>query len=82
MQSTAPKISWGVSEMKYKIAMHDDHKLPGYLTRTLIVTGKVDKYGMFKSGVIHAQTFGKTVGDAENMAEKIIELLNTKKETT
>jgi len=65
--------------MKYKLAMHDNPDIPGYLTRTLIVTGKVDKYDLFKSGTIHVQTFGKTVGDAENLAEMLIKLLNDKK---
>lgn len=62
--------------MKYKIAWHDDHKIPGYLAKTLIVTGTVDKYGKFKKGIIHAQTFGGSIDDAEKFAEKLLYLLN------
>lgn len=63
--------------MKFKtlqIAKHDDPGLPGYEARTLLVDGVVDKYGYFKSGTVIAQFFASSVGEAEEYAEKFLEL--------
>lgn len=69
--------------MKYDslhIAKHDDPKMPGFETKTLIVNGKVDRYGYYKSGEILMQFFARTVGEAEENCEYVYQLLKKESE--
>lgn len=62
---------------RLQLARHDDPKIPGFETMTLLVDGKTDKQCYFKKGTIVAQFFGKTIGDAEKNAEQVLCALTT-----
>lgn len=61
-----------------KIAKHDDPNIPGYETLTLIIDGKTDRYGYYKSGQILMQFWAKTIGEAEENCEYVFNLLKEK----
>lgn len=68
--------------MKYKnlcLGKHDDPKIPGFETMTLLIDGKTDKNGYYKKGVIVAQFFGPTVAEAEKSAEYFLSLYKSTK---
>lgn len=64
-----------------KLCKHNDPDLPGFETMTLLVDddAKVDKYGYYKKGVIKAQFFGVTIGEAEEFAEYVLDLIERDK---
>jgi len=64
---------------KIQLAKHDNPDIPGYETTTLLINGTTDKYGYFKKGIILAQFFNETIGQAEEFAEYVLELIKKDK---